>query len=108
MPASSSTPPPRALRTLPRTRPGWWGFGLLGAGAALQLVQSFLRWASGAWGLDEAVRVPELAFVIVMASGVVVSALAMALRRDYSIMMIALAAVTLISLGGVAARSLAG
>lgn len=112
MPASSaaapSSTPPRALRTLPRTPLGWWGFGLLGGGAALQLVQSFLRWASGAWGLDEAVRVPDLAFVIVMASGVVVSALAVLLRRDYSIMMIGLAIVTIVSLGGFAVRSLAG
>lgn len=107
MTASSSTPP-RALRTLPRTRLGWWGFALLGAGAALQLVQSFLRWASGAWGLAETVRVPDLAFIIVMAGGVVVSALAVLLRRDYSIMMIALGAVTLISLGGVTVRALAG
>lgn len=108
MATSSPTPAPRALRTLPRTRLGWWGFGLLGAGAALQLVQSFLRWASGAWGLDEAVRVPDLVFVVVMIGGVVVSALAVLLRRDYSIMMIALGAVTLISLGGVAVRTLAG
>ncbi|MBA4246885.1 MAG: hypothetical protein C0444_01125 [Microbacterium sp.] len=96
------------FRTLPRTRLGWWGFGMLGAGAALQLVQSALVWATGAWGLDAAVRVPDLAFVIVMASGVVLSALAVLLRRDYSIMMIALAAVTLISLGGVAIRTFTG
>lgn len=107
MPAAT-TPAPRLLRTLPRTRLGWWGFGLLGAGAALQLVQSFLRWASGAWGLDEAARVPDLVFVVVMASGVLVSALAVLLRRDYSILMIALAGVTLVSLVGVAVRSLAG
>ncbi len=104
----STTQRPDGLRTLPRTRLGWWGFGMLGAGAALQLVQSALVWASGAWGLDEAVRVPVLVFVVVMAAGVVVSALAVVLRRDYSIMMIALAAVVLISLGGVAVRALAG
>ena len=100
--------PASMFRTLPRTRLGWWGFGMLGAGAALQLVQSALVWASGAWGLDAAVRVPDLVFVIVMASGVVLSALAVLLRRDYSIMMIALAAVTLISLGGVAIRTFTG
>jgi uncharacterized phage infection (PIP) family protein YhgE len=104
----STTQRPDGLRTLPRTRLGWWGFGMLGAGAALQLVQSALVWASGAWGLDETVRVPVLVFVVVMAAGVVVSALAVVLRRDYSIMMIALAAVVLISLGGVAVRALAG
>lgn len=104
----STTQQPDGLRTLPRTRLGWWGFGMLGAGAALQLVQSALVWASGAWGLDEAVRVPVLVFVVVLAGGVVVSALAVVLRRDYSIMMIALAAVVLISLGGVAVRALAG
>lgn len=104
----STTPPAGSFRTLPRTRLGWWGFGMLGAGAALQLVQSALVWASGAWGLDAAVRVPVLVFVVVMTTGVIVSALAVALRRDYSIMMIALAAVTLISLGGVAVRALAG
>jgi uncharacterized phage infection (PIP) family protein YhgE len=104
----STTQRPDRFRTLPRTRLGWWGFGMLGAGAALQLVQSGLVWASGAWGLDEAVRVPVLVFVVVMATGVVVSALAVVLRRDYSIMMIALAAVVLISLGGVAVRALAG
>ena len=53
-------------------------------------------------------RVPVLVFVVVMSAGVIVSALAVVLRRDYSIMMIALAAVTLISLGGVAVRALAG
>lgn len=100
--------PSSMFRTLPHTRLGWWGFGMLGAGAALQLVQSALVWASGAWGLDAAVRVPDLVFVIVMASGVVLSALAVLLRRDYSIMMIALAAVTLISLGGVAIRTFTG
>jgi hypothetical protein len=100
--------PGTMFRTLPRTRWGWWGFGLLGAGAALQLVQSALVWATGAWGLDAAVRVPDLVFIVVMAAGVVVSALAVLLRRDYSIMMIALAVVTLISLGGVAVRTLAG
>ncbi len=104
----STTPPATPFRTLPRTRLGWWGFGMLGAGAALQLVQSGLVWASGAWGLDAAARVPVFVFVVVMAAGVVVSALAVVLRRDYSIMMIALAAVTLISLGGVAVRALAG
>lgn len=104
----STTQPAGAFRTLPRTRLGWWGFGMLGAGAALQLVQSGLAWASGAWGLDDAVRVPVLVFVVVMSAGVIVSALAVVLRRDYSIMMIALAAVTLISLGGVAVRALAG
>ncbi|MEN9620198.1 MAG: hypothetical protein RL499_391 [Actinomycetota bacterium] len=100
--------PPAMFRTLPFTRLGWWGFGLLGAGAALQLVQSALVWATGAWGLDAAVRVPDLVFIVVMATGVVVSALAVIVRRDYSTMMIALAAVTLISLGGVAVRTLAG
>jgi uncharacterized phage infection (PIP) family protein YhgE len=100
--------PASMFRTLPRTRLGWWGFGMLGAGAALQLVQSALVWASGAWGLDAAVRVPDLVFVIVMASGVVLSALAVLLRRDYSIMMIALAIVTLISLGGAAVRTFSG
>ncbi|MDO9591360.1 MAG: hypothetical protein Q7J04_09480, partial [Microcella sp.] len=85
-----------------------WSFGMLAAGAALQLVQSGLVWASTAWGLDEAVRVPVIVFVIVMTTGVVLSALAVVLRRDFSIMMIALAAVTLISLGGVAVRALAG
>ncbi|MDX2026157.1 hypothetical protein [Microcella sp.] len=100
--------PASMFRTLPRTRLGWWGFGMLGAGAALQLVQSALVWASGAWGLDAAVRVPDLVFVIVMASGVVLSALAVLVRRDYSIMMIALAIVTLISLGGVAVRTFSG
>ena len=104
----STTQRPDGFRTLPRTRLGWWGFGMLGAAAALQLVQSALVWASGAWGLDEAVRVPVIVFVVVMATGVVLSALAVLLRRDYSIMMIALAAVVLISLGGVAVRSLAG
>ncbi len=104
----ATTQPTGGLRTLPRTRVGWWGFGMLAAGAALQLVQSGLVWASGAWGLDEAVRVPVLVFVIVMATGVLVSALAVVWRRDYSIMMIALAAVVLISLGGVAVRALAG
>ena len=104
----STTQPAGSFRTLPRTRLGWWGFGMLGAGAALQLVQSGLAWASGAWGLDEVVRVPGLVFVVVMSAGVIVSALAVLLRRDYSIMMIALAAVTLISLGGVAVRTLAG
>lgn len=104
----STTQPAGAFRTLPRTSLGWWGFGMLGAGAALQLVQSGLVWASGAWGWDDALRVPVAFFVIVMAGGVIVSALALALRRDYSIMMIALAAVTLISLGGVAVRALAG
>ena len=104
----ATTQPTDGLRTLPRTRLGWWGFGMLAAGAALQLVQSGLVWASGAWGLDEAVRVPVLVFVIVMATGVIVSALAVVWRRDYSIMMIALAAVVLISLSGVAVRALAG
>lgn len=104
----STTQPAGAFRTLPRTRLGWWGLGLLGASAALQLVQSGLVWASGAWGLDAAVRVPVLVFVVVMVAGVIVSALAVVLRRDYSIMMIALAAVVLISLGGVAVRALAG
>lgn len=104
----STTQPARGFRTLPRTRLGWWGFGLLGAGAALQLVQSALVWASGAWGWDDALRVPVAVFVAVMSAGVVVSALAVVVRRDYSIMMIALAAVTLISLGGVAVRALAG
>ncbi len=104
----STTPQPAGFRTLPRTRLGWWGFGMLGAGAALQLVQSGLVWASSAWGLDEAVRVPVFIFVVVMSAGVVVSALAVLLRRDYSIMMIALAIVTLISLGSVAVRALAG
>jgi len=99
--------PGTMFRTLPRTRLGWWGFGMLGAGAALQLVQSGLVWASSAWGLDAAVRVPDFAFVAVMTAGAVVSALAVLVRRDYSIMMIALAAVTLISLGGVAVRTLA-
>lgn len=104
----STTPQPRTVRTLPRTPLGWWGFGLLGTGAALQLVQSALVWASGAWGVDEAVRVPVVAFVVVMSAGVIVSALAVVLRRDYSIMMIALALVTLISLGGVVIRAIAG
>ena len=104
----STTEPVGALRTLPRTRLGWWGFGMLGAGAALQLVQSGLVWASGAWQLDDAVRVPAFAFIAVMTAGVAVSALAVVLRRDYSIMMIALAAVTVISLGGVAVRVFAG
>ncbi len=81
---------------------------MLAAGAGLQLVQSGLVWASGAWGLDAAVRVPVAVFVIVMSAGVVVSALAVMIRRDYSIMMIALAAVTLISLGGVAVRAVTG
>lgn len=105
---STTTPLPRTVRTLPRTPLGWWGFALLGAGAALQLVQSALVWASGAWGIDEAVRVPVAAFVVVMTAGVIISALAVVLRRDYSIMMIALALVTLISLGGVAVRTFAG
>lgn len=105
---SAAAPAPRALRTLPRTRLGWWGFGLLGGGAALQLVQSFLRWATGAWGWDAAVRVPDLVFIVVMSAGVLVSVLAVLLRRDYSIMMIALAGVTLISLAGVALRGIAG
>ena len=104
----ATTQPTGGVRTLPRTRVGWWGFGMLAAGAALQLVQTALVWASGAWGLHEAVRVPVLVFVVVMATGVVVSAIAVAWRRDYSIMMIALAAVVLISLSGVAVRALAG
>lgn len=104
----STTPQPQGFRTLPRTRLGWWGFALLGAGAALQLVQSGLAWASETWGLDEAVRVPVAVFVIVMAAGVIVSALAVVLRRDYSIMMIALAAVMLVSLGSATVRALAG
>lgn len=104
----STTPQPQGFRTLPRTRLGWWGFALLGAGAALQLVQSGFVWASEAWGLDEAVRVPVAVFVIVMAAGVIVSALAVMLRRDYSIMMIALAAVMVVSLGSAAVRALAG
>lgn len=101
----STTQPAPTFRTLPRTRTGWWGFGMLGAGAALQLVQSGLVWATSEWGLDAAVRVPVLAFVVVMTAGVVVSALAVVVRRDYSIMMIALGIVTLISLGGVAVRA---
>lgn len=104
----STTQPAGTFRTLPRTRLGWWGFGMLGAGAALQLVQSVLVWASGAWGLDAAVRVPVLAFVVVMTTGVIVSALAVVLRRDYSIMMIALGAVVLLSLGGIAVRAFTG
>ncbi len=104
----STTPPTRGFRTLPRTRLGWWGFGMLVAGAALNLLQSGLIWATTAWGIDESVRIPVLVFAIVMTAGVVVSALAVALRRDYSIMMIALAIVTLISLGGVAVRTFAG
>ena len=48
--------PGTMFRTLPRTWLGWWGFGLLGAGAALQLVQSALVWATGAGALDAAVR----------------------------------------------------
>ena len=104
----STTPPPTSFRTLPRTRLGWWGFGMLAGGAGLQLVQSGLIWATTAWGIDESVRVPVFVFVAVMAAGVVVSTLAVLLRRDYSIMMIALGLVTLISLGGVAIRTLAG
>jgi len=105
----STTPPPhRGFRTLPRTRMGWWGFGMLIAGAALNLVQGGLQWATGAWGIDESVRVPDLVFAIVMTAGVVLSLLAVVLRRDYSIMMIALGIVTLVSLGGVAVRTFAG
>lgn len=81
---------------------------MLIAGAALNLVQSGLIWATTAWGIDESVRVPDVAFVIVMTVGVVVSLLAVILRRDYSIMMIALGLITLISLGGVAVRAFAG
>lgn len=103
----STTQPSRAIRTLPRTRLGWWGFGMLAAGAALQILQNGLVWASGEWGLSEAVRVPVLAYIVVMTAGVIVSALAVLLRRDYSVMMIALAAVTLISLAGVAIRTFA-
>ena len=33
---SAAAPAPRALRTLPRTRLGWWGLGLLGGGAGLR------------------------------------------------------------------------
>jgi hypothetical protein len=87
---------------------GWWGFGMLAAGAGLNLVQSGLQWATTAWGIDESVRVPDAAFVIVMTAGVVLSLLAVILRRDYSIMMIALGLVTLVSLGGVAVRTFAG
>jgi len=43
-----------------------------------------------------------------MTAGVVLSLLAVVLRRDYSIMMIALGIVTLVSLGGVAVRTFAG
>ena len=81
---------------------------MLGAGAALQLVQSALVWASGSWGLDGAARVPVALFIIVMAGGIIVSVLAVLVKRDRSIMMIALAAVTLISLGGVTVRVVAG
>lgn len=81
---------------------------MLIAGAGLNLVQSGLIWATTAWGIDESVRVPDAAFVIVMTVGVVVSLLAVILRRDYSIMMIALGLITLISLGGVTVRAFAG
>jgi len=100
--------PTGAFRTLPNTRLGWWGFGLLGGGAALQLVQSALVWATSEWAWDAAVRIPVIVFVAVMVGGVVLSTVAVVLRRDYSIMMIALALVTLVSLGGAAARGLAG
>jgi hypothetical protein len=100
--------PTGAFRTLPHTRLGWWGFGLLGGGAALQLVQSALVWATSEWAWDAAVRIPVIVFVAVMVGGVVLSTVAVVLRRDHSIMMIALALVTLVSLGGAAARGLAG
>ena len=73
------------------TRLGWWGWALLGAGAALQLVHSALVWASGSWGLDSAARVPVAVFIIVMAVAIIMSVLAVLVKRDLSIMMIALA-----------------